>query len=319
MEGQPAKQMRDQPRKSLVRELTPPLKKGDVVERFRSLSVWSKAGQRAPHKPLLCLLAISKLFTENQRLIPFAKIEKPLRNLLREFGPPRKVCHPEYPFWALQNEQNIWEVSSALPILKPANGLPTCAALLASKARGGFQENVYNELRRDEDSRARVIFELLEAHFPETLHEDILLTLGLSIPIGVPRSNDRDPGFRENVLSAYEYRCAVCGFNVRIGHTVVALEAAHIKWHQAAGPDIRENGLALCSLHHKLFDRGAFTIDEARCALISEKAYGTEGFVEHLGRFHKKPLLKPNRECYRPRPDFTNWHTEQVFLGPARE
>lgn len=121
------------------------------------------------------------------------------------------------------------------------------------------------------------------------------------------------------VLSAYEYRCAVCGFNVRIGHVPIALEAAHIKWHQAAGPDIRENGLALCSLHHKLFDRGAFTINQAGCVLISEKAYGSEGFVENLGRFHKKPLLKPNRDSYMPKVDYTKWHTEQVFLAPARE
>lgn len=311
--------MRNQLQQSLAHEGSPLSKKEDVANRFRSLSVWRKAGQRAPHKPLLCLLVISKLFTENQRLISFGKIENPLRELLTEFGPPRKVCHPEYPFWALQNEKGIWEVCCALAILKPANGYPTPGALLASKAKGGFQKDVYNELRQNEDLRARVILNLLKSHFPETLHEDILLSLGLTLPTDVPRSNDRDPEFREKVLSAYEYRCAVCGFNVRIGHVVVALEAAHIKWHQAAGPDIRENGLALCSLHHKLFDRGAFTIDEARCALISEKAYGTEGFVEHLGRFHKKPLLKPNRECYRPKCDYTKWHMEQVFLAPARE
>ncbi len=40
----------------------------------------------------------------------------------------------------------------------------------------------------------------------------------------------------------------------------MAIEAAHIKWHQAGGPDIEQNGIALCSMHHKLFDRGVFTI-----------------------------------------------------------
>ena len=34
---------------------------------------------------------------------------------------------------------------------------------------------------------------------------------------------------------------------------------------------------------------------------------------------HKTPLLKPNREAYRPRLDNTKWRTEQVFLAPARE
>jgi putative restriction endonuclease len=40
----------------------------------------------------------------------------------------------------------------------------------------------------------------------------------------------------------------------------LGLEAAHIKWFQAGGPDIEANGLAMCSLHHKLFDLGVFTI-----------------------------------------------------------
>lgn len=291
----------------------------DVVRRFRSLSVWHKAGQRAPHKPLLCLLAISKLLTDKQRLIPFKDIEAPLRKLLTEFGPPRKVCHPEYPFWALQNDDDVWEVHSTSPVSRSTNGYPTRGPLIAAHAEGGFREDVYHELRTNEPLRNQIIASLLQAHFPETLHEDIQLSLGLTSPDNTPKSNDRDPAFRERVLAAYEYRCAVCGFNVRIGHVVIALEAAHIMWHQAKGPDVHENGLALCSLHHKLFDRGAFTIDEAQCSLVSERAYGTEGFVEHLGRFHKKPLLKPNRECYRPRLDYTKWHMDQVFLAPARE
>jgi len=143
--------------------------------------------------------------------------------------------------------------------------------------------------------------------------------LGLKTAPPAQKSNDRDPDFREKVLSAYEYRCAVCGFNVRIGSIIVALEAAHIRWHQAGGPDVQENGLSLCSLHHKLFDRGAFTVDANRCVAVSEKAYGSDGFVEHLGRFHRKPILKPTRESYKARTEYLEWHLSQVFLPPSRE
>jgi putative restriction endonuclease len=290
-----------------------------IAERFRSLTTWSKGGQRAPHKPLLCLLAISKLFRETVRLLPFRIIEKPLRDLLTEFGPPRKVCHPEYPFWALQHDKEIWEFRTSPPLPEQSSGSPTRAALMTSNAEAGFRLDVYLALKGDEILRSQVITELLESHFPETIHEDILQSLGLATTTETLKSNDRDPEFRDKVLSAYEYRCAVCGFNVRIGHIVVALEAAHIKWHQAGGPDVHENGLSLCSLHHKLFDRGAFTVDADRCAMISERAYGTEGFVEHLGRFHRRPLLQPSRESYRPKLDFLNWHMNEVFLPPSRE
>ena len=291
----------------------------EIAERFRSLTIWRKGGERAPHKPLLCLLAISQLTIRDIRLLAFRVIEKPLQDLLTEFGPPRKVCHPEYPFWALQHDNNVWECQTKLPLPKPPNGYPTRAALIRCDAQGGFLPDIYQALKTRQGLRFKVIVELLNSHFPETVQEDILEALGLSTAPAAPKSNDRDPEFRSKVLSAYEYRCAVCGFNVRIGNVVVALEAAHIKWHQAGGPDTQENGLSLCSLHHKLFDRGAFTVDAGGCIVVSERVYGSEGFHEHLGRFHRKPILRPNRESYKPQIDYLQWHLSQVFLSPSRE
>jgi predicted restriction endonuclease len=69
---------------------------------------------------------------------------------------------------------------------------------------------------------------------------------------------------------------AVCGFDVRLGNILIAIEAAHIKWHQAGGPDEERNGLALCSLHHKLFDRGVFTVSNSM-SVISPKALMARG------------------------------------------
>ena len=50
----------------------------------------------------------------------------------------------------------------------------------------------------------------------------------------------------------------MCGYDVRLGNRELGLEVRHIKWHQAGGPDTEVNGLALCVLHHKLFDCGAY-------------------------------------------------------------
>jgi HNH endonuclease len=51
--------------------------------------------------------------------------------------------------------------------------------------------------------------------------------------------------------------CALAATN---GWQRLGLDAAHIEWFQASGPDVVPNGLALCSLHHKIFDLGAFTV-----------------------------------------------------------
>ena len=87
--------------------------------------------------------------------------------------------------------------------------------------------------------------EILEANFPSSIHEDILQAVGLDLEPKTTEKRKRDPYFRDRIIQAYEFQCAVCGFNVRVGHALVALEAAHIKWHQAGGPDSEENGLAL--------------------------------------------------------------------------
>src|SRR5436189_6378643 len=50
--------------------------------------------------------------------------------------------------------------------------------------------------------------------------------------------------------------------NQRAPHKPLLVLYAHIRWHQAGGPDIENNGLALCVLHHKTFDLGAFTLSE---------------------------------------------------------
>ena len=127
------------------------------------------------------------------------------------------------------------------------------------------------------------------------------------------------PNFREDVLKAYEYKCAICGFDVRLRHLPIGLEAAHIKWHKAGGPNQVVNGLTLCVMHHKLFDRGAFTLSRQWKILVSDDAYGSVGFQEWLMQFHGKKINFPQRLYYYPKIDFIGWHVREVFQGAYRE
>ena len=56
----------------------------------------------------------------------------------------------------------------------------------------------------------------------------------------------------------------MCGFDGALGHYPVAIEAAHVRWHSQQGPDEMANALALCALHHALFDLGVLGITEDR-------------------------------------------------------
>ena len=88
---------------------------------------------------------------------------------------------------------------------------------------------------------------------------------------------------------------------------------------QAEGPDTEVNGLALCSLHHKLFDRGAFTLSQELEVLVSDEAHGSVGFQEWLKNFHGKEINFPQRQSYYPSEDFIGWHVREVFKGEYRE
>jgi putative restriction endonuclease len=127
----------------------------------------------------------------------------------------------------------------------------------------------------------------------------------------------RDPTFRDRVLRAYEFRCAVCGFDVRLGSVSTGLDAAHIRWHQFGGPSTETNGFALCVLHHKTFDLGAFTVSDG-VMLVSDQANGTAGFHETLVAFHGKPVRRPQRPDWGPEPAHLEWHEREVFKGEAR-
>jgi len=93
---------------------------------------------------------------------------------------------------------------------------------------------------------------LVESQFPETVAADVLTAVGLD---------------RDTVLHAADRSPdpAFCGYDGQVGGATVGVEAAHVRWFSFDGPDSLDNGLALCVLHHKLFDLGALGLDLALC------------------------------------------------------
>jgi len=168
---------------------------------------------------------------------------------------------------------------------------------------------------------ARVI---LDGHFPESLHRDILDAVGIHLlEHRTRRRAARDPKFRYAVLRAYERRCAVCNYDLRVDDDLIGLEAAHIKWPAARGPDEVANGLSLCPLHHTTFDRGAIglhgTPTQGFKLMVSNTVNGQSQAVQALVGRHGKPIRAPQRSIDRPHPEFVHWHRNEVFRGAPRE
>ena len=309
----------------------------EVLDAFENIRRAQRAGVYAPHKPLLILLALARVQHGEPRLVEFTAIDAPLKQLLTEFGPSSAAKSRHYPFWHLATDGHgaLWDLSGPREILKrPAGATPSLGELRDQHVKGGFPVDIYEALRHIPGLLQAVASRVLDAYFPATLHADITGTLGLELDgpnevrDGPPAAADyanasrrrRDSGFRDRVLRAYEYRCCVCGFDLRIGHIPAGLEAAHIQWHHVGGPDIEPNGLSLCALHHKLFDLGVFTVDPAEHRVIfSQHAIsGDRGMAGEL-QFHGQLIHAPQHTDLLPAPEFLAWNTQNVFKTPARQ
>lgn len=117
--------------------------------------------------------------------------------------------------------------------------------------------------------------------------------------------------FRLTILASYGTKCCVCSLNC--GSLLVA---SHIvPW--AARPDLRvnpRNGLCLCAIHDKAFDRGLMTVTKNLTVSLSSalrRCLPATVIDAVFAAYDSKPILLP--EKFRPDAEFLQYHHEHVF------
>ncbi|MFJ9634003.1 phosphorothioated DNA-binding restriction endonuclease [Streptomyces sp. NPDC101175] len=291
----------------------------DWLERTAKLRQWTRNGTRAPHKPLLLLYALGRFQEDPDSELRYSAVEEDLQRLLTEYGPPHKTS-PAYPFHHLVSD-GVWEVRTDRGPGSPGSGLRD---LRDSGATGRLAPDLTNALRHEPELLHRITRSLLDLHFPPSLHSELCEAVGLDPE---PAENhrlptarrQRDRRMRELVLTAYEYRCAFCGYDGRIGAVPVGLEAAHVRWWAFGGPDEVDNGLCLCSLHHKLFDKGVLGVDDSHRILVSQRFVGhSTAAREYVVALAGRPVIGPQPAAHPVANGHRAWHTAQVFHGAPR-
>ena len=117
--------------------------------------------------------------------------------------------------------------------------------------------------------------------------------------------------FRGAVLASYGYRCSVCRISIP-----ELLNASHIvPWSvdavRRADPT---NGLAMCTLHDRAFDRGLLTIGDDLRIIVARKMYVDEPPELHevaLLRISGQPITTPER--FQPDKNALLFHRRNVF------
>lgn len=116
--------------------------------------------------------------------------------------------------------------------------------------------------------------------------------------------------FRRAVLASYQSSCCVCGLDLR-----PLLVASHIKpWAiEERGRSDPQNGLCLCAIHDRAFDRGFLSVSADYRVLVNTSVMSsTQPFVRTaLAMFHSEPLRMPLR--FGPRAELLDWHRNNVF------
>ena len=116
--------------------------------------------------------------------------------------------------------------------------------------------------------------------------------------------------FRRTVLSSYEYSCCICGIDIPL-----LLIGSHIKpWSVSEEHRINpENGLCLCTLHDKAFDRGLIAIDQNLSILISPivSKSRSEFAKTTIQNFEGQRMRLPRR--FAPNLDCLDWHKQNIF------
>ncbi|MEV0729873.1 phosphorothioated DNA-binding restriction endonuclease [Polymorphospora sp. NPDC050346] len=291
-----------------------------VLARLSALRLHQRGGHRSPHKPLLVLLALGRLAASGASALPWSEARVRLGNLIAEFGPTSRTGRTQsaaYPFTRLRSD-GIWVLDREVPMDK-------VGPLGADPVTGRFTPAVEELLAADPGLIASAARALVDSHFPDTVRPDVLGAVGLD-PQVVLRAADRvpdpaarrrrNPDWRAAIILAWDRRCAFCGFDGQMYGATVGIDAAHVRWFALDGPDDPDNGLALCTLHHKLFDRGVLGVDLDLRIRVSDTYTARTGAGRAVYDLHGV-LLSARPGTRMPAADHLRWHRRWVFKGEA--
>ncbi len=116
---------------------------------------------------------------------------------------------------------------------------------------------------------------------------------------------NREERFRLAIRRVYHERCSLCNIGYRVGRTPLAIQAAHLIPFEDGGTskDVR-NGILLCSNHHALFDRFAWTFDEElRIRVTDDRGFRASAARNHILQLDGHRLSNlPDLDQDRPDP-----------------
>jgi len=149
-----------------------------------------------------------------------------------------------------------------------------------------FGEYVRNIVQLHSFGQSDRDFDILEkvAQDPNQVNDQEIEYVGIerkTIVYSV-RKKLRDNSFKKRIQVAYSCKCAFCGIQLKL------IDAAHIIPVEAAGNDATNNGIALCALHHRAYDKNLVTFTHDYDIVLNQETIGVlteNGFGDGIDFF----------------------------------
>jgi putative restriction endonuclease len=123
----------------------------------------------------------------------------------------------------------------------------------------------------------------------------------------------RSIAFRRVVVEAYKHTCSFCKIRILTPEGRTAVAAAHIvPWSHGHNDDPR-NGMALCGLHHWVFDQGLVTVGIDYSIKVSPAVRLEENAAEAIQKLDGQTIYLPIDYILRPSKSALRWHMDNIF------
>ena len=326
----------------------------DYLKRFAKLRTdtsparWSALTRhRAPYKPFL-LLAIMDLIAQGIIQTNFIEFNADLMDIFdlywNNIVGREKNSNPVLPFFHLHQE-GFWHLVPVPGKEQVLADIPQIRSIgpLRQLVLGATLDDTLFEMLLNEETRNDLRRALIETYFAPEVRPK-LVELGqisaesfqyslklrerskerFRLNLKGPREEQeryhtisRSMAFRRVVVKAYDFTCAMCQIRVFTpeGHTAVV--AAHIvPWNECHNDDPR-NGMALCGLHHWVFDQGLISVTPDHRIQVSPAVPTDEEGSKPLLLLAEHELHLPAEHTFWPAKRALKWHRENSFRAEA--
>ena len=174
-------------------------------------------------------------------------------------------------------------------------------------------KSIFEEFSNNWDKlvlESELLLENLETKKLDEIEFDTIIEKAGEEKLRLVKTRVNQSFFRKMVLVNYDEKCALCSLN----HSSLLMASHIVPWSEDKENRLNpKNGLCLCAIHDKAFDRGLISFDDNLTILFSDEIIKIKekSFVDYFGQFEGKELNTPKK--FYPSLEFLEFHRENIF------